>query len=62
MAEALDEQRSMTASDKAKHLEKDRRIRELEDLSERQKAAMIAHNVNSGDKEDRSFTTSSTVL
>ncbi|WP_237858432.1 hypothetical protein [Pseudomonas sp. PGPR81] len=62
MAEALDEQRSMTAAEKAKHLEKDRRIRELEELSERQKAAMIAHNVNSGDKEDRSFNTSSTVL
>lgn len=62
IAETLDEQRSKTAAEKAKHLDKDRRIAELEELLERQKAAMIAHNVNSGDKEDRSFNTPSTVL
>lgn len=60
--ETLEEQESKAAAAKAKILEQDRRIRELEELTERQQAAMIAHNANSGDKEDRSFNTSSTVL
>lgn len=60
--DALEEQESKAAAAKAKILEKDRRIGELEELLKRQQAVMIAHNVSSGDQEDQSFKTPSTVL
>lgn len=60
--QALEEQELKAAAAKAKILEKDRRIGELEELLKRQQTAMIAHNVSSGEQEDQSFKTPSTVL
>lgn len=57
-----EEAASKAASAKAKISEQAARIAALEELTKRQQVAMIAHNVSSGDKEDRSFNTPSTAL